>query len=357
MEIKGISIIVPFLNEEEVIEQFCSALDDYQSGFSLPLELVFVDDGSIDQTIDKIRNYNFTYIQEVKVVQLSKNYGSHAAIRAGLQHVSHEVVTWMGSDLQDPLELLELGAKKIAQGYDAVYFEKKSVKVSKMEKAFSSTYAWLMRKYAVRNFESGGINAIMLNGKVLQKLNENVESNSSIVLQILDYGYKHITIALDYKKRSGGSSKWTFAKKVKLFIDSFVAFSFMPIRLVSIVGIIIFVIGFISGMLTIINRLVNPSVPMGYSTLASIMALGFGITNISLGIIAEYLWRTYDAARRRPTFLVSDVIPIIGRQEEISDAIPIIGRQKEISDAIPIIGRQEEVSDAMRIINEQKEIV
>lgn len=313
MEKKGISVVVPFLNEEEIIDQFCFSLDKYQGGFNTDLELVFVDDGSQDQTIARIKQYLFHNISQVKIVSLSKNYGSHAAIRAGLMNVSYDIVTWLGSDLQDPLEILKLGLEKIEQGYDAVYFEKKAVKVSMAEKTFSNAYSWLMRKYAVREFESGGINTIMMNRKVLDVINSNVESNSSIVLQILNCGFRHTTIPLDYLERSGGKSKWTLGKKIKLFIDSFVAFSFMPIRLVSIIGILMFVIGCIIGIATIINRLLNPTVPIGYSTLASIIALGFGITNISLGIIAEYLWRTYDAARRRPPFIVSEVITVKGK--------------------------------------------
>lgn len=313
MQVNGISIVVPFLNEEEVIEEFCSVIDQYQKNFSANLELIFVDDGSVDTTIVKIQQYRFQYIKKIKIVKLSKNYGSHSAIRAGLLQVSYDVATWMGSDLQDPLELLELGKEKIEQGFEVVYFEKKSVKVSFTEKAFSKIYSQLMRKYAVKEFESGGINSIMLSQKILDVLNSNIESNSSIVLQILNCGYKHITIPLEFHARSGGKSKWTLSKKIKLFIDSFVAFSFMPIRLVSIVGILMFLIGTIIGICTIINRFINPSVPIGYSTLASIMALGFGITNISLGIIAEYLWRAYDAARKRPAFIISEVIDVVNQ--------------------------------------------
>ncbi len=311
--VKGISIVVPFLNEEEIISQFCAALDAYQSSFPLPLELVFVDDGSTDHTTANIQKYLFSNIKKVKVVALSKNFGSHSALRAGLQNVSYDVVTWMGSDLQEPLELLEQGLEKIRQGYEAVYFEKKAVKVSFLEKTFSGFYAWLMRKYAVSNFESGGINTIMFTKKILDMLNANVESNSSIILQTLSYGYKHITVPIVYHARSGGKSKWTFSKKIKLFIDSFVAFSFMPIRLVSIIGILMFVVGFAIGLVTLINKIANPAVPIGYSTMTSMMALGFGITNISLGIIAEYLWRAYDAARKRPAFIISDVVEVINQ--------------------------------------------
>ncbi len=310
MLVEGVSVVVPFLNESEVIEKFCLALDGYQKGFSTPLELVFVDDGSTDDTIGKIEQYCFKFIKKIRIVRLSKNYGSHAAIRAGLSSASYDVATWMGSDLQDPLELLEQGLEKIQQGYDAVYFEKKQVKVSLAEKTFSGIYSRMMRRYAVKEFESGGINSIMMNQKVLKTLNDNIESNSSIVLQILSYGYKHTTITLEYLARSGGKSKWTLSKKIKLFIDSFVAFSFMPIRMVSIVGMLMFIAGCIIGAFTVVNKFMGSTVPIGYSTLASIMALGFGITNISLGIIAEYLWRTYDAARNRPAFIISEVIEI-----------------------------------------------
>lgn len=306
----GISVIVPFLNEEEGITQFCKALDEHQTKIDVPLELVFVDDGSVDNTLHKIKEYNFAAINRVKIITLSKNYGSHAAVRAGLLHASYDMATWMGSDLQEPLELLMLGYDKIKEGYDAVYFEKKTVKVSAFEKLFSNTYAWMMRKYAVKNFESGGINTIMINKKILTMINENIESNSSIILQILNAGYKHVTIPLDYKERAAGVSKWTLSKKMKLFIDSFVAFSFMPIRLVSIIGIVMFVLGIVLGIFTIVNKIINPAVPIGYSTLAAIMALGFGITNISLGIIAEYLWRAYDAARKRPVFIISDIMDL-----------------------------------------------
>ncbi len=303
----GLSIIVPFLNEEDGILLCCKALEQYANELTFPLEVIFVDDGSTDQSVKILKEYKFEYVSSAKIVQLSKNYGSHAAIRSGVNHASYDACTWMGSDLQEPKEFLQLSYEKLQEGYDAVYVEKKSVKVSKANRSFSKIYSKLMQKYAVSNYSSGGISTIVFNRKIIDYLNDNVESNSSIMLQIMDAGFKNCTISLDFNERLTGVSKWTLAKKIKLFIDSFVAFSFMPIRLVSIIGICMFVIGVIIGIATIVNKIMNPDVPIGYSTLASIMALGFGITNISLGIIAEYLWRTYDAARKRPVFLVSSV--------------------------------------------------
>lgn len=314
-EKNGISIVVPYLNETEGILSFCQSMDSYASGISFAIELIFVDDGSTDDTSNKVCNYEFQNVKKVKLIKFSKNFGSHAAIRAGILYTSFDVCTWMGSDLQEPIDFLEMSYDKILEGYDAVYLEKRSVKISKINRAFSKAYSFLMRKYAIDNYPSGGFSNIVFNNKIKQFLNENVESNSSITLQIMDAGYKSTIIALDYKERFAGVSKWTLAKKIKLFIDSFVSFSFAPLRLVSLVGIGMFAAGVLIGCITIFNKMISPTVPIGYSTLASIMALGFGITNISLGIIAEYLWRAYDAARKRPVFIISELLDLSANDE------------------------------------------
>lgn len=308
---QGVSVIVPFLNEREGIGVFCKTVDGYAELLDFPLEIVFVNDGSMDDTDKIIRGFSFKHLCSVKLIELSKNFGFHAAVRAGVCHAAYDICTWLSVDLQEPLELINMSYEKIVkEKYDVVYVEKKSVRVSMIERAFSKTYSWLMRKYAVKNYSSGGTATIVFNRKIKEMLNCNIESNSSLMLQIVDAGFKFYTLSLDYGERVTGTSKWTLAKKIKLFIDSFVSFSFAPIRLVSIVGVIIFIIGFVLGVATLVNKVLNPLVPIGYSTLASVMALGFGITNISLGIIAEYLWRAYDAARKRPVFIVSEVTSI-----------------------------------------------
>lgn len=307
----GLSVIIPFLNEAESIYDFCKTMDEYVLTLPFPVEFIFVNDGSTDDSVERLLNFRFQNLSAVQLVNLSRNFGSQAAIRAGISKAKYDICTWFSIDMQEPKEILLLSFEKIYNGkLEAVYFEKKTVGVSKVNRFFSKTYSYLMKKYAVANYSRNGTATIAFGKKIKKFLNENMEANSEITLQIMDAGFEYEIIALDYGKRLKGTSKWTFSKKIKLFIDSFVAFSFAPIRLVSLVGGLIFILGIIIGMATIINRFVNPDVPLGYSTLASITALGFGVTNISLGIIAEYLWRTYDAARKRPVFIVSDVVTI-----------------------------------------------
>ena len=312
----GISVIVPFLNEEEGILLFCETVDAYAAGLDFPVELVFVNDGSTDRGAEMLKTYRFQHIENAQLINLSKNFGSHAAIRAGLTYASHEVCTWIGSDLQEPLELIPAAMAKIREGYDVVYIEKESIVVSRANRAFSRCYSWMVKKFAVSNYSSGGISTIVFNRKIRDYLNRNIENNSSIMLQIMDAGFRDITLPMHFNERSTGVSKWTLKKKIKLLVDSFVAFSFAPIRLVTMVGFLLFGLGVLLGLITIINKILNPAVPGGYSTLICLLSLGFGVTNISLGIVAEYLWRAYDAARGRPCFIINDSLCLTGGEKE-----------------------------------------
>ncbi|WP_027396860.1 glycosyltransferase [Anaerovibrio lipolyticus] len=310
---KGLSIVVPFLNEHETLGFFCETIDNYAKESLFPIEIIFVDDGSTDKSVQIIKEYNFKCISSVKLLELSRNFGFHAAVRAGIKACSYDICTWFGADLQEPLEIIKIAHEKISSGStEIVYFSKKTIEISRISRLFSRIYSSLMKKYAISTYSSEGTATVAFGRKVIDLLNENVEANSQVILQIMNMGFRYENVSLDYNARSAGGSKWTLSKKIKAFIDSFVAFSYMPIRLVSFMGIIIFIVGMVIGSITIINRFTNPNVQLGYSTLASILALGFGLTNISLGIIAEYIWRTLDASRSRPVYIIAKTYKVKG---------------------------------------------
>lgn len=309
----GISIIVPFLNEELALPIFCDTMRTFVAGLTFPVEFIFVNDGSTDNSLRILQEYPFDGWTSVKVVNLSRNFGFHPAVRAGLINATYDICTWFGSDLQEPLEIIQIAYEKLHNGNcEVVYFSKHTIGVSKLNRFFSKIYSYLMRKYAIKTYSSDGTATVAFGKKVKDILNENIERNSMVVLQIMDMGFEFESISLDYHSRTAGESKWSFSKKIKLFIDSFVAFSYMPIRLVSLVGILIFVIGVVVGFSTVVNKILNPTAPAGYSTIVCVLAMGFGITNISLGIIAEYIWRTLDATRNRPEFVISETYNITG---------------------------------------------
>jgi glycosyltransferase involved in cell wall biosynthesis len=312
MKKSRLTVIIPFLNEEENIPGLVDALNGFFGGEKeYTAEVIFVNDGSTDNSPELLKRLNHkTYSS--KLISFSKNFGSHAALRAGILNSTGDYVTFMYADLQDPLHLIdEMYASITKSGNeDVIWATRKSTENSFFETTFSKMYSGLMRKYVSKSYPDKGFDIVMFSEKVKGLLNVNIEANSSIFLQILTLGFKQSFIFYDKQPRKKGKSKWTLSKKIKLFIDSFIAFSYTPIRFVTAVGIVLFILGiFFSGYL-ITRKLVYNDLVSGWPMLLSILTIGFGITNISLGIIAEYLWRTLDSARKRPVFIIDEIIEL-----------------------------------------------
>ena len=304
-----VTVIIPVYNEEENVDHLVYELNSYfQKETNFLTEVIFVNDGSSDDTLAKLKaapHLSYTY----KIISFSRNFGSHAALRAGILRANGDYITFIYADLQDPLSLVSrLYNEMETKGVDITWAFRNSTAVARTEKIFSTAYATLMRKYAIPNFPKKGFDIVMFSRKVKSCLDNNIENNSSIFIQILSLGFKQTGVTYDKRVRLVGKSKWTLSKKIKLLIDSFVAFSFAPIRLVSLIGVIFFLLGVIWAGYIIFRKIVFDDLAAGWPALLSILMVGFGVTNISLGIIAEYLWRTLDASRKRPLFVIDEII-------------------------------------------------
>jgi glycosyltransferase involved in cell wall biosynthesis len=311
MDIKpDLSIIIPVYNEEENIIHLISVLNSYFADFiTKNIEIIFVDDGSTDNSLQQIitaQHINY----KVKIIKLSKRFGSHSAIRAGIYHATGEIITLIAADLQDPISVIGKLYEKILEGNEIVIGQRRTVQDNFFTKLFSKGYSSLMRKFVIKSYPQKGVDILMFNSKVKSLVNQNIESNSSFVLQILLYGFRQGYIEYDKVERKYGKTKWSSVKKIKLLIDSFVAFSYAPIRFVSIMGIILSFGGFLWLAYILIRTLIWHDLSPGWPALVGILMIGFGITNISLGIIAEYLWRTLDATRKRPVFIINEIIDL-----------------------------------------------
>lgn len=303
-----ISIIIPLFNEKENLNKLAFELNNYLASLDkLRSEVIFVDDGSTDGSTAILRELKHS-AYEAKIVRLSRNFGSHAAVRCGILYARGEFVTIIYADLQDPVELVGRLYQRCIEGYNIVLAQRNMVQSGFVERFSSKLYAKLMKRFVIETFPENGFDIVMFDKKVKEELNQDMESNSSLFLQILTMGFKQSAITYDKSKRLLGQSKWTFRKKMKMFIDSFVAFSYAPIRLVSITGIVLSLLGFIWMSYVIFRALVFHNINPGWPSLIAILMIGFGITNLSLGIIAEYLWRTLDASRNRKTFIIDKVI-------------------------------------------------
>lgn len=308
-----VTVILPFLNEENNLENTGRKLDEYFGSVDLKGELIFVDDGSADRSFEMASKMSFSSLR-ARAIKLSKNYGTHAALRAGLTKAEGEYITFMYADLQDPLELIGRLHRECTDGNDIVWAVRNGINNGMLSGVFTKLYAKMMRRFVAGNFPSQGMDIVMFSARIGDLLKRKVESNSSLFLQIFTMGFKQNFVEYEKSERAVGKSKWTLGKKIKLFIDSFVAFSYAPIRFVSITGIVLAILGLLWGGVIIVRAMFWDDLIAGWPTLISILMIGFGITNISLGIIAEYLWRTLDAARGRDVFIIDDYVELKNKE-------------------------------------------
>ena len=253
---EGISIIIPLYNEAEGIPVLVNSLNNFFADKNeKSIEIIFVNDGSSDNSFQILQQQTFKNYS-TQIISFSKNFGSHAALRAGILKAKMEYITFMYADLQDPLELIFQMHEKAINGFDIIWANRNNTNNSFFESLFSRFYATLMQKFAFSNFPDKGFDIVFFNSKVKNQINKNIESNSSIFLQILGMGFSQTAISYDKQERKIGKSKWTISKKIKLLIDSFVAFSYAPIRFVSLVGILFFAIGIFWTIYIIARKLI-----------------------------------------------------------------------------------------------------
>jgi glycosyltransferase involved in cell wall biosynthesis len=308
-DMNKISVIIPIYNEEEGIETLIKKITDYHLSRKFDFEIIFVNDGSSDSSYQEILKYKPLHFP-CKLINLSKNFGAHAAVRAGFKVSEGTYTTCIPADLQTSFDSIEILFNKAIEGADIVYGVREVKDAGFFGKMFSRLYARLMQKYVNKDFPFKGLETLMFNEKVRESFNKNIESNSSVFLQALSFGFNKSFVDIKKAERKIGKSKWTLSGKVKLLIDSFVAFSYLPIRMVSFVGIIFFTLGFLWTIYVVFRKFLFDDIASGWPALTSILLLGFGITNIALGIIAEYLWRTLDSTRNRPVFIIDEVIEL-----------------------------------------------
>jgi len=317
MKKPDISIVIPAYNEVETIPLLFSTLSEFVKSTSIIVQFVFVDDGSSDNTFDELcKQDNLNNC--MKIVKLSKNFGAHVAIRAGILHADSEKVMIYSMDMPEPIENVIFFFNELNSGYEIVYSERIGYRGSLGSRIFGK----LVNRFIEPTYPNDGLLSVAFGGKVKEQLNNNIEKNSSLFFQIFQFGFKKKGIPAVFEDRKAGESKWTLRKKIKLFIDSFVMFSYMPIRLITGIGMVLAVLGVLWALVTVILKIFNIiEFDAGWPTLTTILLVGFGITNMSLGIIAEYLLRTLDAARERPTFITDTVFCFDDFQTQQTDDI------------------------------------
>ena len=297
---KKISIIVPvYYNQDNLLPLYADLKEKVLTKLDTEYELIFVDDGSKDKSYEVMKDLA-KVDKNIKLVKLSRNFGEHSALLAGLSQCTGDCAVRKAADLQEPSEVILDMIKKYKEGAKVVLATRADREEPVTQKAFSNLYAFLMRKLALHNMPKGGFDTFLIDRQVIDVVVKMQESNTSLMSQILWAGFETATVPYVRKKREIGKSRWTLSKKIKLVYDSLLSFSYFPIKLITTAGFLSFLIAIILLIVIVYKRMTGIIDVEGYTSIIMIMLMGFGIIMLSIGILGEYLWRTYDAARNRP---------------------------------------------------------
>lgn len=304
-----ISLVVPVYGNALSLPLLAGRLDALAT--TMPhhhFEFIYVDDGSDDNSFEVIQGLA-TQDPRIRVLKLARNFGSNMAILAGMTYARGDCVGFIAADLQDPPETLvemvghwEAGNKVVL----AVRRDRRGDPWS--TRVTANIFNWLFEKLVFSGLSPQGVGFFLVDRQVANTVIECREKNTHLIGLILWTGFPYVTVAYDRGEREHGKSRWTVRRKIKYFVDAFAAFSYLPLRLASVLGLVLATFGGLYAVLVIAIRLLNQVPVPGWTALMVVVLLASGAQLLILGIIGEYLWRNLDASRNRPLFIVESVI-------------------------------------------------
>jgi dolichol-phosphate mannosyltransferase len=304
-----VSVIVPALNEADNVPgllerfgEFAVREPDYD------FELVLIDDGSTDSTADLLLEKAKPGLR-VMAIRLSRSFGSHYAISAGLARCAGDCAVVFGADLQEPPSLLKDFLEKWEDGNDVVWGVRRTRtgRSAAMELA-SKTFTSSFTRYAgLSNYPPEGPSGVLLDRLVIDEVGRLPEHNRNVLALIAWLGFTQTRVAYDQVARKHGTSRWTRRKMIKLAIDSWIQFTSLPLRVSSFVGVSVAVLGLLYAIALIIRAFLGVSTPAGWATVIVIVLVLGGVQLTMIGVMGEYLWRTVEEGRGRPLYVVRDV--------------------------------------------------
>lgn len=304
-----ISIVFPAYNEQDNLAilhqrltQVVSALNGQQ------FEFIFIDDCSVDRTaliLKELREKD----SRIKIVRFARNCGGHAAIAAGLRYAQGECAIALAADLQDPPEIIPDLIQGWQKGAKIVWAARKKREGESLSvRLFSRIYCWLINLLTDVKVPSLGVDVFLVDRVVIEALKQMPEKHTSIYMALAWLGFPQQTIEYIKEPRYRGRSNWSLAKKLKLMTDSLLAFSDVLVRYISIFGLLTAFAGFTYAGWIIFRYFVFGIPGQGWSSLiVAVFVLG-GIQMMMLGVLGEYVWRTFDESRKRPRFVIEYTI-------------------------------------------------
>ena len=305
---KTVSVVIPvYFNEGSLAALFDELLkvEAQLAERACALELIFVDDGSGDDSLKLLLGLHERRAG-TKIIKLARNFGAVHASKAGLRFVSGDCFLWLAADLQDPPHLIPDMVDRWLDGAKYVIAARSARHDPALTKLYARLYYGLVRLFVIKDYPRGGFDLLLADKSLLPYIRD---SGKNINTELLSYwlGIPPVVIAYERQARIHGKSRWTFAKKLTYFIDSILGFSVLPIRLISLIGIVVSLLSFCYGGLIVFEALFGSRIVPGFPTLVALITFLLGLILVMLGIIGEYVWRIFDEVTRRPEVVIDEV--------------------------------------------------
>lgn len=304
------SVIIPVYFNEGSLEKTFQQLNEkvISQNKDKKGEIIFVDDGSEDSSLEELIQIQKENPRLVKVVKFTRNFGQYSAKLAGHKLAKGKCMISIAADLQDPPELINLMLYHFFNDkYDIVAGTRTTRDESFYRRITSKMFYSILKKLVFKNFPMQGFDFHLVSRRVTNLIIANKEANPFFQGQLLWTGFKIKYLSYKREKRDVGKSRWTLAKKVKLLIDAVLSYSYFPIRLMSVFGLVTSVLGFIWAIWIFVGRLLGTTPVKGWAPMMIMILVLSGIQMIMLGIIGEYLWRTLDQVRNRQPYIIEEI--------------------------------------------------
>jgi polyisoprenyl-phosphate glycosyltransferase len=305
-----ISVVVPVYHNAPSLPDLLARLQALAGRHSDDaFRFVFVDDGSRDDSFAVLLKLR-TAEPRVTVVKLSRNFGSNAALLAGLAEADGDAVATISADLQDPPETLDAMLAHWRAGKKVVLAAREGRDDPLATAFLASVFYRLFRKYAIATMPEGGFDFFVVDRTVRDLLLGMQESNAYLMGLVLWLGFDPAVVPFRRLAREAryGKSMWGFGRKVKYFIDSFVAFSYVPIRAASLLGLLVSAAGLLYAVFIVFAHFALDLKIQGWASLMIVLLVVSGAQLLVMGMIGEYLWRNLDETRRRPRYVAETVL-------------------------------------------------
>ena len=305
---KTISVVVPvYYNEGSLPELFqeLKAVEQALADRQLALELIFVDDGSGDDSYRELLRIK-EQRPATRLVKLTRNFGAVHAVKAGLQFVTGDAFTWIAADGQDPPELIVATTDKWLAGSKYTLCVRTSRVDPLAGKFFSFLYYRLVRLFVAKDYPTGGYDMALFDRSLLDYLKHGAKN---INMQMFAWwlGFEPVKIPYERRERRHGKGRWTFSKRIKFMLDSLLGFSIVPIRMISYVGMAVSLLSFGYGAMVVWSGLFGTREVPGWASMAALISFLLGLAIVMLGVIGEYVWRIFDEVSRRPESVIDEV--------------------------------------------------